>query len=235
MCDGWAASVVLNVLLGAFGAFFVFKEFGDPAFSDWLSPGAGQALLGDSGRMLMYEAGDDGVQSILLGAPAWLVEGIVLGVGTLGVLLSPWSSTTAQLLCAFAVPVEGVYYLINVVYFPLVAMPEMVGPMVVMGGGLVAVSLWRVHTYLAPRMGPDFTSLYHSYLMLLGAALLGVGLRLYTRAAEHTAEIASLVRVREHFVQNGMAWSEGLPLPDGMNSADGKPALLQQILTAVGM
>ena len=124
MCDGWAASVVLNVLLGAFGAFFVFKEFGDPTFSDWLSPGAGQALLGDSGRMLMYEAGDDGVQSMLLGAPAWLVEGIVLGVGTLGIFLSPWFSITAQLLCAFAVPVEGVYYLINVVYFPLVAMPE---------------------------------------------------------------------------------------------------------------
>ena len=43
MCDGWAASVALNVLFGAFGAFFVFKEFGDPEFSEWLSPGAGQA------------------------------------------------------------------------------------------------------------------------------------------------------------------------------------------------
>ena len=181
----------------------------------------------------MYEAGDDGLQSKLLGAPAWLVEGIVLSIGTLGVLLSPFSSTTAQLVCAFAVPIEGVYYLANVVYFPLVSMPEMVGPMVVMGGGLVAVSTWRVHAFLAPRMGPDFASLYHSYLVLLGAALLGVSLRLYTRAAENGAEIASFVGVREHFFRNGMAWSAGLPLPDGMTGAD--HGMLRQILSAVGM
>jgi hypothetical protein len=62
-----------------FGAFAA-KEFSDPAFSDWASPGPGQPLLGDAGRMLMFEAGDDGIQSKLLGGPAWLVGGYLLSL-----------------------------------------------------------------------------------------------------------------------------------------------------------
>ena len=45
-------------------------------------------------------------------------------------------------------------------------------------GETVAVSTWRVHAFLAPRMGPDFASLYHSYLVLLGAALASSALHL---------------------------------------------------------
>jgi hypothetical protein len=54
----WWSSTFLIFLFGAFGAFFTIKELLDPKFSDWISPGPGQALLGDSGRVLMYEAQD---------------------------------------------------------------------------------------------------------------------------------------------------------------------------------
>ena len=50
-----------NFLFGTFGFFFAIKEFGDPEFSDWARPGPGHPLLGDAGRMLIFEAGSDGI------------------------------------------------------------------------------------------------------------------------------------------------------------------------------
>ncbi|KAJ1479963.1 hypothetical protein T484DRAFT_1812383 [Baffinella frigidus] len=126
---GWVVSVLLTYLLGAFGAFFTIKEFGDPGFSDWISPGPGQMFVGDAGRMLMFEAGDKGVQSKLLGVPAWLIEGLLLGAGTVGVLLSASKAPLAQLLSSLLVPIQACYYLVNVAYFPLTGAPELALPM----------------------------------------------------------------------------------------------------------
>ena len=57
----WWSSTFLILLLGSVGAFLMIKEFFDPAFSDWISPGSGQALLGDAGRMVPFEAGPNGI------------------------------------------------------------------------------------------------------------------------------------------------------------------------------
>jgi hypothetical protein len=78
----WWISTFLFFLLRAFGAFFSLKELGDPAFSDWVSTGPGQAMLGDARRMLMFEAGPNGIQTHLLGVQANILEGALLGLGS---------------------------------------------------------------------------------------------------------------------------------------------------------
>jgi hypothetical protein len=115
----WWISTFLFFLLGAFGAFFSLKEFGDPVFSDWVSPGPGQAMLGDAGRMLMFEAGPNGIHTHLLGVQANILEGILSGLGSLGIFLSPFKSNLCQFLTCALIPLEACYYLVNIVYFPL--------------------------------------------------------------------------------------------------------------------
>ena len=50
---------VLQVFFSLFGCVFALKDFGDPALSAWAAPGPGR-LLGDGGRMLVFEVGDQG-------------------------------------------------------------------------------------------------------------------------------------------------------------------------------
>eukprot|EP00511_Aplanochytrium_stocchinoi_P006182 CAMPEP_0204834080 /NCGR_PEP_ID=MMETSP1346-20131115/18635_1 /ASSEMBLY_ACC=CAM_ASM_000771 /TAXON_ID=215587 /ORGANISM="Aplanochytrium stocchinoi, Strain GSBS06" /LENGTH=177 /DNA_ID=CAMNT_0051967091 /DNA_START=83 /DNA_END=616 /DNA_ORIENTATION=- len=120
----WYTSCVLVTLFGALGFCFTLKEFGDPWFSDFVSPGPGQALLGDGGRMLVFETGDDGIQSkIFSPMSAWLLEGILLGLGSVGMFCSWSRNPTLQLLSAYTLPLEGVYYSANIVYFILVKAP----------------------------------------------------------------------------------------------------------------
>lgn len=208
------ASCLLYLVFGLFGFFFTFKEFADPWFSDTVSPGPGQLLLGDSGRMLMFEAGSDGVQSKVLGVPAWLLEGILLGTGSVALFSCWFTSQSMQWLTAYVAPIAGGYFLVNCVYLPLTGAPEMVVPMYVLGLPPFFISLWRVHCYL--DAGADALRNYHAWLLALAAMCVGVCAWISSRADEYAAEIAILIRVREHFNnQNGMTWSAGLEYPDG--------------------
>lgn len=100
----WHLSTALILLSGSFGILFSLKEWGDPLFSEMVSPGPGQMLLGDSGRMLAFEVGPDGVQSKLMGLPARLIEGFLLTVGSVGVLAALSTDPVAQLLTAAYLP-----------------------------------------------------------------------------------------------------------------------------------
>ena len=212
MAASWIASCVCYCLFGSFGVLFTLKEFGDPEFSDWLSPGSGNLLLGDGGRLLLFEAGPHGVQSKILGVQANLAEGIILGFGSLALFSCWFTSQEAQLFTAVAAPVAGSYYLANIVYFPWMGSPEMVAPMFVLGLPLFLNSLFRMHAFY-----PDASLLptYHAYLGVVLAVVLGTCVWIHTRAPRFQAEIDDFLRVRDHFLKNGMAWSEGLAFPDG--------------------
>jgi hypothetical protein len=205
-------SCVLYWLCGGVGLLFALKNLADPHLSDLLSPGAGSPLLGDSGRMLQFEVGPDGVQSKLMGIQAWWVEGLILGVGSIA-LFSCWSTSTASnITTAYCAPVAACYHIFTgVAYFPITGATEMVAPMLALGAPPLAVSVWRVHRYCDPASHPE----YHRFLAALAAVLAIACGWVRSRADAHADEIALFQRVRDHFMQNGMAWSDGLEYPDG--------------------
>lgn len=214
---GWWVSNFALCQLSLFGTLFTLKSFGDPVFSDWMRPGPGHPLLGDAGRMLMYEAGPNGVQSLLLGGtllPAWLIEGTLLGLGTLGIYAAWCPHRLTSLFTAYTVPLEGAYYLLMVVYFPIVGAPELALPMFLLGSVLILISVIRVVWYTPDTDG--WHKEYFTYLKNLMAAVLLGWLFVYAQAGRYQDKIALFIRVREHFIEvNRMSWTKGLEYPDG--------------------
>jgi hypothetical protein len=213
--SSWFISTVLIFLFGAFGAFFTAKVFLDPEFSDWISPGPGQPLVGDAGRMLMFEKGPDGIQTKLLGVTANALEGILLGLGSIGMILSPFQSNLAQFLTCALLPLEACYYLVNIIYFPLTGASELAIPGFVMGGGLMAVCFWRLQNYLYPT-APNSAALVLKLYMAYFALMFVVGINMFLRAPQYEEDMQMFIRVRDHFLEkNGMTWTKGLAFPDG--------------------
>eukprot|EP01047_Picozoa_sp_COSAG01_P039726 COSAG01_NODE_3299_length_6296_cov_243.565112_6_plen_249_part_00 len=114
---GWWTSCVLVTLLGLPPFFSMFKCALDPWFSDILRPGPGSALLGDSGRMLMYEMRGDGLLSKLIGGPAWALGALMLGTGSLSVCLCWLGTARPQKITAYVTIVEGSLYILGAVYW----------------------------------------------------------------------------------------------------------------------
>ena len=208
---------MLILLLGSVGIFFMIKEFFDPAFSHWISPGAGQILLGDAGRMVPFEAGPNGIQTKLLGdvVPANIIKGAILGLGSLGVLTSPFSNNACQFVTCAVLPLEACYYLVSIVYFALVGIPEMAVPIMVLGGALLAVSFWRLERSLSVSAPLSTKLLLNLYLIYFAVTVL-VGLNMVRLAPKYDADVEMLMRVRANFMKdNGMTWREGYDLPNG--------------------
>jgi hypothetical protein len=208
-------STSLFFLLGSFGAFFSAKEFGDPAFSEWIRPGPGHPFVGDAGRMHELE---NAIQSLLLGIHTVnRVEGVLLGLGTVGVLLSPFSSNLCQFLTCALVPLEAWYYLVNIVYLPLTGAVEAAVGVLVLGVGLHALCFWRLQSSLsatAPASSRLLLNLYMGYgLVFVAAAALVV-----YRAPQFEAEMDFFAQVRHYFwTENNMTWTKGMELPDGFD------------------
>ena len=213
----WWSSTVLILLLGSVGSFFMIKEFFDPAFPHWISPGAGQILLGDAGRMVPFEAGPNGIQTKLLGdvIPANIIKGAILGLGSLGVLTSPFSNNACQFVTCAVLPLEACYYLVSIVYFALVGLPEMAVPIMVLGGAFLAVSFWRLERSLSISAPLSTKLLLNLYLIYFAVTVL-VGLNMVRLAPKYDADVEMLMRVRANFMKdNGMTWREGYDLPNG--------------------
>ena len=211
----WLISTVLFFVLGGYGAFFTVKEFFDPEFSDWLSPGPGQPLLGDSGRMLMFEVGPLGIQTRLLGVQANILEGVLLGVGTIGVFMNPFKSNLAQFLTCALVPIEACYFLLKIVYFALTGTPELAMPVLVMGGGLMALSFWRLQSSLQKLAPASAQLVLTMYLVYIFVTVL-VGVNMVVRSAMFVEDMAFFASVRDHFFnKNRMTWTKGEAFPDG--------------------
>jgi hypothetical protein len=60
-------------------------------------------------------------------------------------------STIAQLLTVYLVPLEALYFLVHTVYFEAVGAPELQVPMLLLGGSLLALSMFRASVYLDRR------------------------------------------------------------------------------------
>jgi hypothetical protein len=213
----WWLSTFLIILLGSVGTFIMIKEFFDPAFSDWLSPGAGQAWLGDAGRMVPFESGPNGLQTKLLGdvVPANIVKGVILGLGSLGMLTSPFSNNACQFVTCAVLPLEACFYLISIVYFALVGLPEMAIPIMALGGAFLAVSFWRLESSLSIS-APISTKLLLNLYLLYFLVTVVVGLNMVRLASKYDADVEMLMRVRDYFMKdNGMTWREGYDLPNG--------------------
>lgn len=208
---GWYLSCFLLWFFGAFGMFFAFKEFGDPWFSDTVKPGPGSPLLGDSGRLLMFEAGSTGVQSELLGGPAWLIEGIILALGSLSLFTCWFKSNRAQLLTVYLMPLEACYYLVNIVYFSVCNAAALAVPMTFLGCGLLAVCIFRAIVYLRREQRRT----YYLYLCFLVFLMALISIVIFHRAKTFRADLDLVMRVRRHFAKNGKKWTKGLKYPDG--------------------
>lgn len=210
--SSWWLSTSLFFLFGSFGAFYAAKEFGDPAFSDWVRPGPGSPLVGDAGRLQEFE---NAIQSMLLGIPVHRFDGVILALGTVGMLLSPFKNNLCQFLtCAF-VPLEAWYYLVNIVFLPMTGALEATFLVMILGIGLQALCFWRLQSSLA-RSAPNASGLLlNMYVLYLLVSFLVAGLMVY-RAPQFDVEMGFYFRVREYFWnRNGMTWTKGMELPDG--------------------
>ena len=213
----WWASCVLTTMYGAFGIFFTFKEFFDPKFSEWLSLGPGQALLGDSGRLQALEAGPEGLRTKLLGCPAWALEGAMLGAGSLGVVFS-WSTKPEHIeLSAYLTSIEGIYYLGNIMYFYIVDLPLAIIPMICLGGPLLGLAAARVGWFL-PR-GPEHEDKYDgllAWITLLACIAIILAGKMFAIYPDMQRDIDEFTHLRDYFLyENNMTWTSGLPHPDG--------------------
>jgi hypothetical protein len=208
----WWFSTLLFFIFGAPGALFAGKEFADPDFSDRLSPGPGQFLLGDAGRLQEL---DNAIQSSLVGASVNKFEGVILALGTLGVLLSPFSSNLCQFLTCALVPLQAWYFLVNIVYLPLTGAMEAAVVGLILGLGLQGLSLYRLSGDLIEKAPTSSRLLLNLYMFYGFFAMTVAGLMVY-RAPELKDEIAFLAHVREYFwTVNGMAWTAGNDAPNG--------------------
>jgi hypothetical protein len=208
----WWLSTALFFLFGSLGALFAGKEFADPAFSQWVSPGPGKFLLGDSGRLQEL---DNAIQSLLVGAAVNKFEGVMLALGTVGVLLSPFSSNLCQFLTCTLTPLQAWYFLVNIVYLPLTGATEGAVIGLIVGVVLQGLCLWRLSNGLMERAPTSSKLILNLYMVFGFFAMTVAGLMVY-RAPEFKDEIAFLAHVREYFLQvNGMAWTEGNDAPDG--------------------
>ena len=210
----WRTSTFIIFLYGSFGVLLALKAFFDPALSDWISPGPGQFLLGDAGRLFHLELGPTGIQTKLLLGGIYL-RGVVLGLGLLGTLTSPFSNNVCQFLTCMFLPLQGCYYLLHVIYFALVGTPIMALPMLGLGGGLLVVSFSRLEHSLAvtaPQSTKMLLNLYLGYFV--GTVLLG--LYMLRVAPSYDAELEMFMRIRDFFwYDNGKVWSKELELPNG--------------------
>ena len=202
---------VLQVFFSLFGCVFALKDFGDPALSAWAAPGPGR-LLGDGGRMLVFEVGDQGVLSKLLGAPAWLLEGLILGMGSIG-MLSCWISTNAeaQLVAVLSGPIQAAWWLVGgAFYLPLFGMHDSGPILAILALPQIWISVARVR---ATQCASQRLLLHYlSYLLLVAV---GLGLWIQYRAPEFAADIELHRRVEAHFASNGNRWSQEFAFPDG--------------------
>jgi len=216
----WFGTCALTTVYGAFGFLLLRKKLGDPAFSDWASPGPGQLLLGDAGRLAWFEFGPEGVSSKMLGCPAWLLEAGFLALGCAGVVLT-WSTKPDHIeASAYLVSCEGIYYLTACVYYVLLGLPWAVAAYASMGAALCGLCLYRVGWYL-PR-GPEHYDKYEglkAWQCLLACFGIMLGGKLVARAGPDAleADVAAFKDVRAHFFANGRAWTKGAAYPDGYN------------------
>jgi len=225
----WHISTALIMLLGSFGVLFSLKELGDPMFSDMLSPGPGQMFLGDAGRMLSFETGPDGVQSKLMGMPAWMVEGALLTMGSIGVLAAVSTYSFAQMMTAVYLPMEAYYMLWSAAYFPIVGNDTATMPAAVIGIALLALAYWRVLQMIPDGREPasfkagvkfaEWEALVWTFQKYLFVLAVATAYMIHTTHANAELEADSIERykiVARHFLQvNGMTWSKGLAYPDG--------------------
>ena len=212
----WWISTALFFLSGAVGAFWALKDLGDPDWSDWIRPGPGHPWMGDAGRLWMFEAGPMGIRSLLLGVPAAnIVQGGLLGLGSMGILMSPFRSNFCQFLTCALVPLEAWYYLINMVYLPLTGNTEAAIVVILLGGGLQGLCLWRLQSSLvatAPNTSRLLLNLYLAYALVA----VEVTIAMIYRAPHYEAEMELFRQVRDFFLtENNMTWTKGLELPDG--------------------
>ena len=214
--SSWWMSTSLFFLFGSFGAVFAAKEFGDPVFSDWIRPGPGSPLLGDAGRMQEFE---NAIQSMLLGIYVNRLEGGLLALGTVGMLLSPFSSNLCQFLTCALVPLEAWYYMVNIVFLPMTGALEATIIVMILGVALQALCLWRLQSSLALSAPNASALLLNMYLFYMVVSCAVAGLMVY-RAAQFDVEMIFYSRVRDYFwKQNGMTWTKGMELPDGFSES----------------
>lgn len=209
----WRTSTFIIYLYGTFGLFLTLKAFFDPDFSDWISPGPGQLLFGDAGRLVQFEMGPTGIQTKLLFGGVYL-RGIVLGLGLLGTLTSPFTNNICQFITCTCLPLQGCFYLLHVIYFALVGTPYMALPMLGLGGGLFLVSFSRLEHSLAITAPQSTQLLLNVYLVYFVVTVL-LGMHMLRLGPAYDAELEMLMRVRNFFwYDNGKTWSKGLELPN---------------------
>jgi hypothetical protein len=98
--------------------------------------------------------------------------------------------------------------------------PELAVPVVVLGAGLMIVCFWRIETSLAVSAPQSTKLLLQLYLIYLTATVF-VGLIMWRRAPTYEVEMEMFVQVRDFFLkENGMKWTKGLELPDGLYKKD---------------
>lgn len=208
----WTLSVVLTIILGLMGFIFQFKMLFDPGFSQFIKSGP-HSFFGDAGNALVYEAGNDGVQSKLLGVPAWLTEGMIFMAGSVGVYTCFLTSSEWILLSAMLTTLEAVYFYAIITYFVLVKMPSLGLMVFIVGSGLVGVATWRVETFLKP--GDIFSDYYYNWLMALGGIIVLWSVIMIFNAPKYEKEIQELNEVLDYFKENGYEWTDGERYPDG--------------------
>lgn len=227
--SSWWISTALFFLLGSIGAFFAAKEFGDPAFSEWVRPGPGNPFVGDAGRMQELE---NAIQSLLLGVRVNRLEGVLLGLGTVGMLMSPFSHNLCQFLTCALVPLEAWYYLLNIVYLPMTGAVEAAAVVLILGAGLHVLCFWRLQASLTAT-APATSRLLLNMYILYGLVFCAAAAIVVYRAPEFDKELIFFTEVRNFFwKENNMTWTKGMDLPDGfdqkMEEALQEQAMLDQ-------
>ena len=213
--SSWWLSTAVFFLLGSFGAFFSAKEFGDPAFSDWVRPGPGHPFVGDAGRIQELE---NAIQSLLLGISVNRLEGVLLGLGTLGMLLSPFSNNLCQFLTCALVPLEAWYYLLNIVYLPLTGAVEAAAGVLFLGVALQIHCFWRLQNSLSSK-APATSQLLLNLYVVYGFIFCAAAALIVYRAPEFEGEIEYFAQVRDFFWnENNMTWTKGMEIPDGFDA-----------------
>jgi hypothetical protein len=209
----WRSSTFIIFVYGSFGVLLALKAFFDPGFSDWISPGPGQYLFGDAGRLIQFEMGPTGIQTKLLFGGIYL-RGVVLALGSLAMLTSPFSNNMCQFITCLFLPLQGCFYLLHVIYFALVGTPYMALPMLGLGGGLLMVSFSRLEHSLSITAPQSTKVLLNVYLVyFVGTVLLG--LHMLRLGPMYDAELEMFMRVRDFFwYDNGKTWSSHLELPN---------------------
>ena len=175
-------------------------------------------ILGDGGRALVFEAGWDGIQSRLMLLPARVIEGVLLLMGSIGMLTCWLTSAEAIYASSLLTSFEAIYFILMIVYFPLTKQPQFAVPCAVLGGLILAVGMWRVYAFLKP--GALLLDFYWQWLKTLGAVSLCEAVVMSGRSFCLKDEIDFAHAVIKHFEANGNRWTQGNLYPDDFKIED---------------